>query len=115
MARGKRFTFICGSSSAESRSNRASSVETAPQDDKMPMSQPMQRSTETRWGADATLSYSDSDASINSDASAQSDVSTPPTESSSTSYTPYCGLHDPPNPDHASLLRKTRSLTVLTF
>src|SRR5271170_7705090 len=115
MARGKRFSFLSGSSSAASRPNCASSVDTAPQDDKMPTSQPMQRSTESRWGTDTGLSYSDSDASINSDASAQFDVSTPPTEASSTSYTPYSGLHDPPSPDHASLLRKTRSNTLLTF
>src|SRR5271154_1948236 len=115
MARGKRFAFICGSSSATSRQDRASSVDSAPQDEKMPTSQPMQRSTESRWGTDTGLSYSDSDASITSDSSAQFDVSTPPTEASSNSYTPYGGLHDPPNPDHASLLRKTRSNTLLTF
>jgi hypothetical protein len=64
----------------------------------------MQRSTESRWGTDTGLSYSDSDASISSDTSAQFDVSTPPTEASSTSYTPNGGLHDPPSPECASLL-----------
>src|SRR5277367_3527627 len=115
MARGKRFSFLSGSSSAASRPNCASSVDTAPQDDKMPTSQPMQRSTESRWGTDTGLSYSDSDASINSDASTHFDVSSPPTESSSISYTPHGGLHDPPSADQASLLRKTRSSTILTF
>src|SRR5277367_4187570 len=101
MARGKRFTFTCGSSSAASRPNRASSVDAAPQDEKMPTSHPMQRSTESQWDKDAGP-YSDSEASYTS---TRSDVSTatPPTESSPTSYG---GLHDPPNPDHASLLRK---------
>ena len=112
MARGKRFSFICGSSSAVARPNRASSSDTAPQDEKMPTSQPMQRSTESLWGEENGPSYLESDSSNLSDASTQSDASTPPT-----SYMPYATglLHDPPNPDEASLLRNARSYLVLTL
>jgi len=110
MARGKRFSFICGSSSAASRPTRPSSGDTAPQEDKMPTSQPMQRSTESLWSADTGSSYVESDSSNLSDASTRSDVSDTPTYP----CPPYSRLHDPPSPDDASLLRKTRFCLVLT-